>query len=283
MTAEAPPRLPRADEVMARAAGENFTVASRVLPRAVRADLLALYGFARLVDETGDAVAGDRLAALDWLQADLDRAYDDRAEHPILRALSPVLHARRLPREPLYALIEANRRDQRVVRYETFEELRGYCALSANPVGRLVLCVLGAATPERIALSDAVCTGLQLTEHWRDVAEDLADGRLYVPLEDLRRFGCSERDLATPPAAEHVRALMAFEVERARALLDQGAPLAGTLRGRPRWAVAGFVAGGRAALDAIASAGFDVLERSPRASARRRAVALARALAEARR
>jgi squalene synthase HpnC len=283
MTVETRPRLPGAAEVMARAGGENFTVASRVLPRAVRADLLALYGYARLVDETGDAVAGDRLAALDWLEADLDRAYAGRAEHPVLQRLSPVLRKRRLPREPLAALIEANRRDQRVSRYETFEDLLGYCELSANPVGRLVLCVLDAATPERVALSDAVCTGLQLAEHWQDVAEDLAGGRLYVPLEDLRRFGCAERDLATPPATPQVRELMAFEVSRARELLDRGAPLARMLHGRARWAVAGFVGGGRAALDAIARADYDVLAGAPRAGAGRRALAVVRAIAETRR
>jgi squalene synthase HpnC len=283
MTVETRPRLPGAPDVMARAGGENFTVASRVLPRAVRADLLALYGYARLVDETGDAVAGDRLAALDWLEADLDRAYAGRAEHPVLQRLTPVLRDRRLPREPLAALIEANRRDQRVSRYETFEDLLGYCELSANPVGRLVLCVLDAATPERVALSDAVCTGLQLAEHWQDLAEDLAAGRLYVPLEDLRRFGCAERDLAAAPAPRQVRELMAFEVSRARELLDRGAPLARTLHGRARWAVAGFVAGGRAALDAIAGAEYDVLGGAPRAGAGRRALALLRAIAETRR
>lgn len=280
-TTAAAPALPPREVIMARAAGEDFTVASHVLPRAVRTDLLALYGFARLVDEIGDAAPGDRLAALDWVEADLGRAYAGASEHPVLRELEPVLRRRRVPAEPLRALIAANRRDQHVLRYESFEELRDYCALSANPVGRLVLCVLDAVTPERIALSDDICTGLQLAEHWHDVSEDLSLGRCYVPLEDLRRFGCREQDLLTGPAPPNVRALMAYEVARARELLDRGAPLARTLRGRPRWAVAGFVAGGRAALDAIEHAGFDVIRNRPRAGAGRRAVALAQSLAEA--
>lgn len=274
--------LPRPAEVMARAGSENFPVASRALPRALRADLLALYGFGRLVDETGDAAPGDRLAALDWLEEDLARGLAGRAEHPLVQGAATVVRAHGLSPTPLRALVEANRRDQRVRRYETFSELLGYCALSANPVGHLVLGVLGAATPERVTLADAVCTGLQLAEHWQDVAEDLRSGRLYVPLEDLRRFGCREADLAAgPPAPPRVRALMAFEVARARALLDQGAPLARTLSGRARVAVAGFVGGGRAALAAIARADHDVLGGPPRAGRLARAGAVLRALGEA--
>jgi squalene synthase HpnC len=161
-------------------------------------------------------------------------------------------------------LIEANRRDQRVSRYATWAELRDYCVLSANPVGRLVLQVFGVATPGRYLASDAVCTALQLVEHCQDVAEDLARGRLYLPAEDLARFGCDERELRAPAASPAARALLRFEVERARGLLDLGTPLVHTLRGRARLAVAGFVAGGRAAADAIERRGFDVLAGAPR-------------------
>jgi squalene synthase HpnC len=166
---------------MARAAGENFPVASLLLPRRARAHLLAIYGFARLTDELGDAAPGDRPAALDELEADLDRAFEGRAEHPLLVRLQRTVRECDLPRDPFARLIEANRVDQRVSRYETWEQLRAYCALSADPVGELVLRVLGAATPARIALSDSICTALQLTEHCQDVAEDQAAGRVYLP------------------------------------------------------------------------------------------------------
>ena len=275
---------PSAGAVMARAGGENFPVASRLLPRRVRAHLLAIYGFARLVDELGDAAPGDRMAALDWLEAELDRAFEGSAQHPLLARLQRTLRDCALPREPFARLIEANRIDQRVGRYETWEQLRGYCALSANPVGELVLRVLGAATPERIALSDSICTALQLIEHCQDVVEDYAAGRVYIPAEDLRRFGCGPELLggAEPgrdtPLPEPLRAVLTFELARARGLLGAGQPLAGQLRGRARLAVAGFVAGGGAALEAIERAGYDVRFGPPRPGRGRRALALARVL-----
>jgi squalene synthase HpnC len=268
---------------MARARNENFPVASRVLPGAVRSHLLAIYGFARLVDELGDSAEGDRLAALDWLESDLDRAFKGDAEHPLLARLTPTLRECSLSREPFARLIEANRMDQRVSRYETWEQLRGYCALSADPVGELVLGVLGMATPGRIALSDSICTALQLTEHCQDVAEDLARGRVYLPREDLERFGCSSTDLEADHAGERLRAVLGFEVARARGLLAEGTPLLAELGGRAKVAVAGFIAGGGAALDAIERAGFDVLAGPPRAARGRLALAVAATLARSRR
>ncbi len=280
LTVEAPPGAPAPGAVMARAEGENFTVASRVLPRRVRSHLLAIYGFARLVDELGDSVSGDRLAALDRLEEDLDRAFQGRAQHPLLIRLEPSLRECELPREPFARLIEANRMDQHVSRYETWEELRGYCSLSADPVGELVLGVLRLATPERVALSDSICTGLQLTEHCQDVAEDFAAGRVYLPHEDMLRFGCTSEELSVAHAAEPLRGVLAFEVARARRLLDEGAPLSSELRGRAGLAVASFLAGGRAALDAIERAGFDVLPGPPRATTARRLLTFARTLIE---
>jgi squalene synthase HpnC len=274
---------PTVEAVMARAHSENFPVASRVLPRRARTHLLAIYGFARLVDELGDSAAGDRLAALDWLEEDLDRAFEGRAQHPLLVRLAPTLRECALPRDPFARLIEANRVDQRVSRYETWEQLRGYCALSADPVGELVLVVLGLATPARVALSDSICTALQLTEHCQDVAEDLARGRVYLPREDLERFGCTSADLAAEHAPAPLREVLAFEVARARGLLAEGAPLIDGLQGRARLAVAAFVAGGRAALEAIERAGYDVLPGAPRAARGRRLLALAATLREARR
>jgi squalene synthase HpnC len=270
---------PSADAVMARARTENFPVASRVLPRRVRADLLAVYGFARLVDELGDTVAGDRLAALDWLEDELTRAFAGAARHPLLVRLQPTLRARRLTPDPFIRLIEANRVDQRVTRYHTWEQLRAYCALSANPVGELVLAVLGLASPERVALSDSICTGLQLVEHCQDVGEDVAAGRVYLPAEDLTRFGCSEDELRRPHAERALREVLVFEVERARALFDAGAPLIGQVHGRARLALAGFLGGGRATAEAIERAGYDVLAGPPRASRRRLLVAIATTLA----
>jgi squalene synthase HpnC len=289
---------PAASAVMGRAGGENFPVASRVLPRRVRSHLLALYGFARLADELGDAddrpggravgepggrSAMDRLAALDWLEGELDRAFAGRARHELLVRLEPTLRECRLPRAPLRALIEANRVDQRVTRYRTWEQLLGYCELSANPVGELVLGVLGRATPARVALSNDICTALQLVEHWQDVAEDLGRGRVYLPAEDLERFGCAEGELRRAHVSGALRALLACEAARTRELLRRGAPLIDTLRGRERLAVAAFVSGGRAALGAIERAGYDVLAGPPRAGRARRVTALARTLAERRR
>jgi squalene synthase HpnC len=278
LTVDAPIGAPAADAVMARAATENFPVASRVLGARARSHLLAIYGFARLVDELGDTAQGDRLAALDWLDEELDRAYRGDARHPLLAALQSTLRECGLPREPFERLIEANRVDQRVSRYQTWQRLREYCALSADPVGELVLGVLGLANPQRVTLSDSICTALQLIEHCQDVAEDLAHGRVYMPLDDMQRFGCGEHDLAAAHAGAPVRALIAFQVARARALLHQGEPLVWQLHGRARLAIAAFVAGGRAAADAIERARYDVLPGPPRATRTRRALALAATL-----
>jgi squalene synthase HpnC len=209
---------------------------------------MAIYGFARLVDDVGDEAAGDRGALLDQVESELDRVYAGGSpQHPVMGALARTVRECELPAAPFRRLIEANRTDQVVVRYETFEQLLGYCQLSAAPVGELVLGVFGAASPERIALSDKICAGLQIVEHLQDVAEDFARGRVYLPREDLVRFGCSEEHLSGPPNPART-AVIAFEAQRARSLLSAGAPLARTLPPRPRLAVAGFVAGGRAAL-----------------------------------
>jgi squalene synthase HpnC len=252
------------DAVMAKAAGENFPVASRLLPGRVRRHLLAIYGFARLVDDLGDEAPGDRAAQLDQVEQELDLVWQGRPSHPVLVALAPTARSLGLPAEPFRRLLAANRQDQVVHRYPTYADLLAYCQLSANPVGQLVLSVFGAASPERQRLADAVCTALQLTEHWQDVPEDLARGRVYLPQEDLAAFGCIEADLAAAAAGPAVRRLLRFQVRRTAALLDQGAGLIGTLPGPARLAVAGFVAGGRAALAGIAAAGYDVLGGVPR-------------------
>jgi len=257
---------PDTAEVLARAAGENFPVAPRWLPRALRRDLLAIYGFARLADELGDSAPGDRLALLDSLEAELHLAFEGGAQVPLLIELGATARARRLPREAFLRLIEANRRDQRVARYATWTDLVGYCELSANPVGHLVLALFEAATPERLALSDAVCTALQLIEHCQDVAEDAERGRVYLPADERARFGVDEADLRGAPASGALRSLLAFEAERARDLLGRGERLLVGLPLAARVCIAGFVAGGYAALDSLARAGFDATSglRAPR-------------------
>jgi squalene synthase HpnC len=268
---QAPPgRLPGAEAVMSKSRRENFRVASPVLPAALRADLYALYGFARLVDDIGDEAQGDRLAMLDWLDSELDALYAGRPHHELMQRLLPTVRAHAIPPDPFRRLIEANRRDQEVKRYATFDELRDYCRLSADPVGHLVLYVFDSATPERMALSDRVCTGLQIVEHLQDVAEDLGRGRVYLPLEDMESYGCTVADLGKLPTPDGVRQVVAFEALRARRLLDEGAPLARRLPWRAGLAVAGFVAGGRAALSAIERRDNDVLAGAPRASQARR-------------
>jgi squalene synthase HpnC len=279
------PSVTRADEVVANASGENFPVALRVLPQRYRRHLTNLYFFARLTDDLGDEartstddVTTLRLALLDELAADVTRIYQGLTPgSPVMQAMAETVRDCQVPEQPLLDLIQANRQDQQVTRYRTFADLARYCELSANPVGQVVLYIFGAATPERLALSDQICTALQLAEHWQDVAEDLAHGRIYLPAEDLERHAVTEADLAEPSAGPNVKKLMRFEVDRAAGLLDQGAPLVGTLRGAGRLAVAGYLAGGRAALAAIRKQHYDVLSRQSKPAKPRMAVELARA------
>jgi squalene synthase HpnC len=266
--------LPTREQILGQAGSENFPVASAVLGPARVRHLRAIYGFARLVDDVGDEADGDRMALLELVGAELRRVYEPELEgpprHPLMCELAVTIHACSLPAGPFERLIEANRLDQTLTHYSTFQQLLDYCRLSAAPVGELVLGVFGAATPERIALSDKVCAGLQIVEHLQDIAEDHARGRVYMPSEDLARFGCSDADLARAPTPA-LRALIAFEASRARALLGSGAPLARTLPPRPRLAVAGFIAGGRRALDELehGPSRLSLLRRLPRAVAGR--------------
>ena len=251
--------VPSEDAVLAQAGAENFPVATRLLPKAVRADLMAIYGYARLTDDLGDVADGDRLALLDWLEGELDAAAAGTATHPVLQRVGDTIRSRGLPLEPFRALIAANRQDQVVTHYETYDALVEYCMLSAASVGRMVLGVLGAANPERVAWSDDVCVALQLVEHLQDVGEDAGNGRVYLPADDLRRAGCPETDLRAASASPALRQAVAEMAARARGLLAAGAPLCRTLPLRFRAAVGGFAAGGLAALDEIERRSFDVL------------------------
>jgi len=252
-------------ELARKQRAENFPVALRVLPARPREHLITVYGFARTVDDLGDEAEGDRLAALAAFESDLAKIWENGIpESPVLRRLKGTVEECDLPHEPFRRLVEANVQDQKITRYPTFADLQAYCVLSADPVGRIVLGVFRQADPELIRRSDQICTALQLVEHWQDVAEDRRAGRIYLPQEDLARFKVREFDLDGDVTPQALRALLSFETDRAAALLEAGAPLVGMLHGWARLAVAGFVAGGHATVDALRRSRFDVLRETPR-------------------
>lgn len=253
-------------ETIARRHYENFPVASVLIPRAQRRFLVAVYAFARTADDFADegtAPASERIRLLDDWGEKLRACYAGRADHPVFVALGATARATALPQDLLHALLRAFRSDVNGGRYSTFDELLGYCSNSANPVGRIVLHIFGAASQENLPLSDHICTGLQLANFWQDLAGDLARGRIYLPLEDFRRFGYTEDDLARGIVDDRFRALLRYEVERARGFLQAGAPLAGRTGGRLRMELAATVRGGRAILEGIERLGYDTLSRRP--------------------
>jgi len=258
--------------VAARARTENFPIASLWFPRAVRPHLRAIYGFARLVDILGDEYEGDRLAILDELEREVEACYEGEPSWEVMRALQPTIRACDLPREPFLRLIEANRMDQRISQYATWVDLKHYCVHSADPVGRLVLGVLGRDEPELVALSDDVCTGLQLVNFLQDVPRDLAIGRIYLPAEDRACFGVIKLDEPSVP----LKRLLWYEAERARGLLGSGEELGRRLGGRVGRAVAVFARGGLAALEALERADWDIFSGRPRPSRARLALAAIR-------
>ena len=256
-----PRRLARA---ITRRHDENFPVAFMLLPRDLRADMQAIYAFCRGVDDIGDEAAGDRLALLDAFERDLHRCWEGTPQDPRLRALAATVRRHRMDPDPFLRLVEANRMDQLRNRWDTYGELVRYCHHSATPVGRMVLEVLGIRDGERIALSDHTCIGLQLVNFWQDIRRDLADrDRIYLPVEDMARFGVAEDRLRRPSADGDVRRLVAFEVARARAELVAGAPLWRMVPWRARIDIRMFTAGGIALCDAIARQGYDTLGRRP--------------------
>jgi squalene synthase HpnC len=278
-----------------RAHDENFPVAFLLAPRAVRADMRAVYAFCRATDDLGDEGAGgpaDCLAALDAWEADLrtsaGRRRLDGGTHagprgpaplrgagrpdPRLAAVADVIARRELDLDPFLRLIEANRMDQRRSRWDTFDDLLDYCRHSATPVGEMVLGVLGYRDPWRMGMSDATCIGLQLVNFWQDIARDLRDrDRIYLPRRDMERFDVAEEDLRRPEAGPAVRELIAFEVERARAYLLRGEPLYRVVPRRVALDIRMFSAGGLALCDAIARQGYDTLRGRPAPGRRGRA------------
>ncbi len=257
---------------------ENFTVASWLLPRALRPHVHAVYAYCRGVDDLGDEAEGDRLALLDNWEAELRRCFNGEAQQPAFVALQETIRRFDIPPEPFLRLIEANRMDQRVNRYRTFADLQAYCRNSANPVGHLVLYLFGYRDEERQQLSDATCTALQLTNFWQDVRRDLGKGRIYIPLEEMERFHYSEDDLLAARFDGRLRDLMAFQVRRTRELFRSGLALIPRVRGRLRLDLRLFSLGGLAVLDAIEDSGYDVLNRRPKLSRARKSLLALRGL-----
>ena len=264
------------DALARKASAENFPVAARFLPRAIREDLMAVYGFARFVDDLGDELPGGpeaRLRALDEAEGQLDRAATGQASHPVFTRLAPVVNSGRVPLQAFRDLIEANRLDQSVSTYTTFDDLLGYCRLSANPVGRIVLGLAGlGGDSEAVRLSDDVCSALQVIEHLQDVKENAVQGRVYLPEKDLAEFGVDRSELFGTSASPALRRLVAFEASRAGGLLRSGAPLTRRLHGLWRFAVAGYAGGGLAQLQAIERAAYDVLAKPAKATRARVAI-----------
>ncbi len=250
---------------MARAHYENFPVASRLVPGRMRPHVAALYAFARAADDFADEPAHDgrRLEAIDRWEARLDRCLAGEADHPVFVALSETIRRFELPDRLLRDLLDAFRQDCRVGRYDTWDELLDYCRRSANPVGRLVLILFGYRGEEEAALSDRICSALQLTNFWQDVPVDLRKDRIYLPTEDRLRFGVTENDLREGRLHEGLRRLLGEVVARTRRLYAEGLPLLGRTRGRLRLELRMVWIGGHLVLDRIERRGFDVFGARP--------------------
>lgn len=259
---------------------ENFTVASWLLPRHLRQHFYDVYAYCRWADDLADETA-DRETALDllaWWEQQLDAMYAGQARHPVFVALTQTVHEFELPRQPLADLLVAFRQDQTKTRYETFDELRDYCRYSADPVGRIVLHLGRSVDDVNVALSDHICTGLQLANFCQDVARDWERGRLYLPREDCRKFGfdverASARSLSSPlsegaeaRSTPEFKRLLEFEVARAEEFLLAGRPLIGRVSRELRLQVDLFVRGGLAILAAIRRQDCDVWSRRPQVS-----------------
>lgn len=245
---------------------ENFHVITWLTPRHLRPAFAAIYAYCRWSDDLGDEV-GDRERAcqlLAWWRGELKTVYEGSPRHPVMQALKPVVAEFQIPIEPFRALISAFEQDQEVLEYDSYEQLLDYCERSANPVGRLVLYLFRCMNEETGKLSDATCTALQLANFWQDVTPDLEDrGRIYLPAEDRARFGVSRRDLETRNCTDGFRQLMAFEVERARQLFQQGLPLLEKVPREVALDVDLFSRGGLEILREIERAGYDVLTARP--------------------
>lgn len=276
------PSLDEAREYCARLARshyENFSVASWFLPKQLRLHFFNVYAYCRISDDLGDEV-GDTKASLELLdqwQRELDACYEGSPKHPVFVALAETVRKFDIPKHEFSDLLIAFRRDQTVTRFETFEDVLGYCRYSANPVGHLVLYLCGYRDAERQKLSDFTCTALQLANFWQDVSVDYEKGRVYLPLEDLRRFGVTEQDIAGKQNTSAFCAMMKFEVERATDWFHRGMPLIGKVDRELAIDLDLFSRGGLEILNAIEKQGYAVLGNRPAISKTRKLALVAHA------
>jgi len=264
---------------LARTHYENFSVASWFLPRRLRQHFFNVYAYCRIADDLGDEVgdAAASLQLLDQWEQELDACYAGQPRHPVFVALAETVHACEIPKQPFADLLKAFRQDQAVTRFATFSDIIAYCRYSANPVGHLVLHVCGYHDAERQALSDFTCSALQLANFWQDVSPDYAKGRIYLPLEDLVRFGVTEDDIAQKQNTPAFREMMRFEVERSREWFQRGLPLIGKLNRELAVDIELFSRGGQEILKAIERRKYAVLGRRPAISKSRKLALVARA------
>ncbi len=259
---------------------ENFTVASWLLPRALVPHFQAVYAYCRWADDLADETGGGA-AALDllgWWRRGLLGCYERECRHPVFIALRETIRRFSIPPKPFLDLLVAFEQDQRVPKYDTFDQLLGYCANSANPVGQLVLHLFETCDDTKAKLSDEICTGLQLANFWQDVARDFEKGRIYLPREDRERFGVSDEQIGTKRFDAAFRELIQFEVRRTWGFFERGRPLLALLPRQARVDVQLFVLGGEAVLRAIEKQDYDVLTRRPRIGKVQKAKLLGRAL-----
>lgn len=264
---------------LARSHYENFSVASWFLPERLRQDFFNVYAYCRISDDLGDEV-GDTEASLrllDQWEAELDACYAGNPRHPVFVALAETVRKCEIPKQTFVDLLTAFRQDQQVMRYQSFEDLLSYCRNSANPVGHLVLYVCGYRDEERQRLSNFTCTALQLANFWQDVSVDYGKGRIYLPLEDLRRFGVSEEDISAQRNTLAFCDMMHFEVERARDWFRQGEPLIGRVDRELAVDLELFSRGGQEILNAIEAQGYNVLGNRPAISKSRKLALVGRA------
>jgi squalene synthase HpnC len=244
---------------------ENFHVATWFLPKELRPHFHSIYAYCRISDDLGDEV-GDpaaSLALLDLWSRELDACYEGEARHPVFVALAETIRECTIPKDPFADLLKAFRQDQKVKRYQTMEDVLGYCRYSANPVGRLVLYASGEAGEEQFRLSDATCSALQLANFWQDVRRDYALGRIYLPQADMKFFHVNEITLAEGIATPEFRGLMRCEVDYTRGLFEEGLPLIGMVRRDLAVDLDLFSRGGLEILRAIERQSYDVLSARP--------------------
>jgi squalene synthase HpnC len=262
---------------LAKSHYENFLVASVFVPRTLRQHFYNVYAYCRISDDLGDESGGpaNALPLLDWWERELDACYAGAPEHPVFVALAETNARFGIPREPYADLLRAFRQDQTVTRYATYDEVLGYCRYSADPVGRLVLYLAGYRDAERQKLSDATCTALQLANFWQDVVRDYAIGRVYLPQDDMARFGVTDADIAARSFSPAFGDLMRFECDRATALFREGLGLCPLVDRRLRLDIEMFSRGGMEVLRRIEAQGYDVLTSRPVVPKRRQIAMLA--------